>query len=842
MIDKLKSALPYIGTILLFVILSFAYFSPVLKNKTLHQMDNSHAIGMAQEVKAFEEATGKKSQWTNSAFSGMPAYQIKGDASKNLFSYINKTLRLGLPYHTVAILFLYLLGFYVFLLSLRMDWKLSLIGSLAFGFGSYNLIIIIAGHITQAYTVALMAPVVAGIIFTYNRNMWIGALFTTIALGLQIAYNHVQITYYLALLVMILVIGRFVYAIMHKTLKQFAKASGILVIAAFLAVLPNISNLWTTYEYGKYSIRGKSDLKVAEDDKQHSGLDKTYAHSWSLEKPGTFTLMIPNVVGGASASFDSNENSLKEVEKEFKPIIGNFFSQYWGGRPFTQGPVYAGAIVCFLFMLGAFYYKGPDKWWLIAGTIFSIFLAWGRHFPAFTDFMFYYFPLYNKFRTVEMALVIASMTIPALGFMGLKEVIKKPNLIRDENWKFFTAFGLTGGISLLFYLFPNAFFSFSTDQDLSTLLQVKQYLNQQYPDFLKSISGNFDAKVLYNLKVARAALLKGDAIRSFGFILIASGSIWFYATNKLSAKYLIWGLGLLILIDLWSVDKRYLNSDHFTSSRKLKNEFALTPSDKAINAMEKDGERVFTIFRDPFKDANTSYHHQSIGGYHGAKLRRYQDLIDRYMMNDWQTLIGVLQKQGSETELQQELADMPVINMLNTRFVVYNPNANPIINYNNLGNAWFVKEVYPVDAPDGAIDALKYVPLAENAIINVSEFKDLESYKVDSVAGSIKLSAYEPNHLTYDYSIPQDQLAVFSEIYYPKGWNAYIDDKKVDIKRANYILRALMLPAGEHKVEFKFEPTSYKTGQMIALISSILIIWLIVVGAYRMIKSHEEKK
>jgi hypothetical protein len=351
MIDKLKSTFPYLGTILFFVVISFLYFSPVLENKELPQMDDTHAIGMAQEVKVFEQEAGEKSQWTNSMFGGMPAYQIKGDSSRNIFSYVNRTLRLGLPFNTVAILFLYLLGFYIFLLSLKIDKWLSLIGAVAFAFGSYNLIIIIAGHITKAYTIALMGPVIAGILYTYNRNILVGGLFTTLALGLQIAYNHVQITYYLALLVLVLVISRFIYSLIHKTASHFLKASAVLIVAAFLALLPNITNLWTTYEYGKFSIRGKSDLQAKVETKENSGLDKEYALAWSLEPKGTWTLMVPNVVGGASEAIAENPSALEKVESRFKETIAGQ-SQYWGGRPFTSGPTYAGAIICFLFFLG----------------------------------------------------------------------------------------------------------------------------------------------------------------------------------------------------------------------------------------------------------------------------------------------------------------------------------------------------------------------------------------------------------------------------------------------------------------------------------------------------------
>ncbi|MCW3806110.1 YfhO family protein [Plebeiibacterium marinum] len=831
MIDKLKSLLPYIGALVVFMVLSFTYFSPVLENKELPQLDETHAIGMAQEIKTFESETGGKTQWTNSMFGGMPAYQIKGDASKNIFSYFNRFSRFGLPYKTVAILFLYMLGFYVFLLSLKMDKWLSLIGAVAFAFGSYNLIIIIAGHITKAYTIALMAPVVAGVMFAYNRNKWIGGLFTTVALGLQIAYNHVQITYYLAMLVGIIVISKFVYALIEKKVADFGKVTGVLVIAAVLAVLPNITNLWTTYEYGKYSIRGKSDLQVAEGEKVHSGLDKDYALAWSLEPKGTWTLLVPNAVGGASEAIGNNKDALKAVEQQFKEAVAGQ-SQYWGGRVFTSGPVYAGAIICFLFLLGAFYFKGKDKWWLIVATIFSFFLAWGKHFPGFTDFMFYHFPLYNKFRTVEMSMVIASFTIPTLGFLGLKEVLGNPKLVKEESWKFMVAFGLTGGISLLFYLFPAAFFDFISEMELSAILQQKQQYIQQNAAQAAQVGAYFDG-LLHNLKVARIVLLKADAFRSFAFILIASASIWFFVTNKVPKKYLLWGLGLLVIVDLWSVDKRYLNNDHFQSKRKVNQSFELTPSDIAINSKKAEGDRVFTVYKNPFNEVNTSYHHHSIGGFHGAKLRRYQDVIEHYLEKDWQTIIGMLQKQGDSSSVQQKLGEMPVLNMLNGKFIVYNPNAEPIINNNTLGSVWFVEETHPVGSADAAIDAIGYVDLKNKAVVNTEEFPELNNYKVDSVAGNIELVSYAPNKLEYKYQTNQDQVAVFSQIYYPKGWKAYLDGKQIDICRANYILRAVKLPSGSHDLVFKFEPGSYKAGQMLALISSLIVLLLIAFAGYK---------
>ncbi|TAJ11702.1 hypothetical protein DMA11_15740 [Marinilabiliaceae bacterium JC017] len=824
MVEKIKRSLPHLGAILAFVILSFAYFSPVLEGKHLPQMDENHAIGMAKELKDYEKDTGERAMWTNSMFSGMPAYQIKGDASKNVFSHINRVSRLGLPYKTVGILFLYLLGFYVLLLSLRVNHWMSVAGAIAFAFGSYNLIIIIAGHITKAYAIALMGPVIAAIIYAYNQNRWVGGLFTALALGLEIAYNHVQITYYLAILVMVLVIAKLIEAIKEKALPAFAKTSGVLVTAALLALLPNITNLWTTYEYGKISIRGKSELTTPQGEKEHSGLDKDYAFAWSYGQKETFTLMVPNVVGGASEALGNAPETLKDVDSRMKEYVAQQ-SQYWGGRPFTSGPVYAGAIICFLFFLGIFYYKGKERWWLIAGTILSILLAWGKNLGGFNDFMFYYFPMYNKFRTVEMALVIASFTMPVLGFLGLKTIFEKPELIKNNSKWFLIAFVLTGGVSLLLYLAPSVFFNFISDQEASAFAMQ----SQKSSDMAMMMS-----MLEQGLVSARISLLKADALRSFLFIALASGSIWFYATKKLAGKYLLGGLILLILIDLWGVDKRYLNNDNFVGKSKANKEFAMSKADKFIKKDRDKYYRVFSIYRNPFTEVATSYHHKSIGGYHGAKLRRYQDVIDRYLQPNWQTLMGALQQGAAAGQLEEVMEGMPVLNMLNTKYVIYNPNANAIFNPAYMGNAWFVKQIREVVNADEEIAAIGKTDLHRVAVVDKQFAIGIDNYQVDSITGRIELTQYMPDKLMYSTNNTQDQLAVFSDVYYAKGWNAYIDGVSVDHIHVNYILRGLMVPAGEHVVEFRFEPKSFTYGQIIAIISSILLVILLAVfGAWK---------
>jgi hypothetical protein len=578
-------------------------------------MDNTHAIGMAQELVELENETGEKAQWTNSMFGGMPAYQIKADASANLFSYLNRAVRLGLPYHTVAIVFLYLLGFFILMRSMGFSHWLSVIGSVAFAVGSYNFILIIAGHITKAYAIALLAPVIGGIIYTYNKNKWGGALFTAVALGSEIAYNHVQITYYLAILVLILILDRLYRAIANNSFKDFVQRTGLLAIAALLAVLPNITSLWTTFEYGQESMRGQSLLAEETTQKKVSGLDPVYAFAWSYGKAETLTLLIPNFHGGASEPIGQNPDlseglnqriagflsqrgiNYGQQQAQFVNQLGNEIlqqSQYWGSKPFTSGPVYVGAVICFLFVLALFFYQGREKWWLLAGTILSILLAWGNNLEWFNQFIFDHFPLYNKFRTVEMTLVIASFTMPVLALLGLKKVI-------------------------------------------------------------------------------RAHLLKTDAFRSLVFIALASGSLWFFSRNSISTKYLLPGLAILILVDMWGIDKRYLNNDRFVSKRQASQEFTPTTADKIVLEDHSPNYRVFSVYRNPFNEVHTSYFHKSIGGYHGAKLQRYQDVIDWYIQGDLQLLRTMMQQSQPHDAMLKSLERMPVLNMLNTRYVIYNP-------------------------------------------------------------------------------------------------------------------------------------------------------------------------
>jgi len=825
MFDKIKKHSLTLGAVALFIALAFIYFSPVIEGRFLPQMDNTQAIGMARELVTHYEETGEVAQWTNSMFGGMPSFQIKGDASANLFNHLNHVLRLGLPYHTVAILFLYLFGFFLLLRSMGFSHWLSIIGSIAFGFGSYNFIIIIAGHITKAYAIALMAPVIGGILYTYNKNKWDGALFTMVALGTQIAYNHVQITYYLAILVLILGLDKLSRAIASNTTGEFLKRTGLLVAAAVLAILPNTTKLWTTYDYGQESIRGKTSLVEGETTQRESGLDADYAFMWSYGVSETLTLLIPNFKGGASEPIGANEELIGNVDERIRQSLVNH-PKFWGDKPFTKGPVYAGAFICFLFVLGLFIYKGREKWWLLGGTLISFMLAWGHNLEWFNMMMFNHFPLYNKFRTVEMALVIASFTIPFLALLALKEIIENPKLLKDNTNAFLAALGLTGGVALVFYLFPGIL-NFLSPHEVSSL-NAQKLANPAQAAMIDLF--------IQELQEVRATLLQSDAFRSLVFIALGSGSLWFFAMGRLSAKYLLPALLILVLVDLWGVDRRYLNNEHFVPAREGRQLFTPTPADNEILSDKDLHFRVFSIFRNSFNEVHTSYFHSSIGGYHGAKLRRYQDIIDRYLQPNATEMINMLRTTGDINALDEQLSNMPAINMLNTRYIVFHPEMSPFRNPHAMGNAWTVSNIHVVNSYKEEIDAIATENLTETAIVHAEYLDFLQNQTLGLQGGVIELTYHSPEIVKYKANLAEPRLAVFSEIYYPRGWKAFINGNEVPIIRANHVLRALLLPAGESSIEFRFEPASFHYGMIVSGISSILIVLLIIGYAIYKIK------
>ena len=814
-------ALPFLLAVVFFVVLSYIYFSPLLAGKDLPQMDQTHAKGMAQELIDFKEKTGDDSQWTNSMFGGMPAYQITGGTSNSVYVYLHRLLRLGLPYTTVAILFIYMFGFYVLLLTLKFTNLQSILGGIGFGLASYNIIIIAVGHITKTYAIAYMAPVIAGIILTYQGKYLWGGILTMFALGLEIASNHIQVTYYLSLMVILLVITKFVYAIIEKDLKKFMTASMVLALAAVLALLPNITNLSTTFEYGKESIRGPSELTSNKENKS-KGLDRDYAYAWSYGIGETWTLMIPNAVGGVSQPIGfENKDLFKNVDQNYVEYIGKS-SQYFGNQIHTSGPVYIGAIIVFLFILGLFIVDGSIKWWLLASAISGIVLSWGGNVKGLTDFFIDYVPLYDKFRTLSMSLVITSFAAAFMAMLTLKEIIDKPELLKKQRLWLYVSFGITAGICLIFYITPSTFFDFLSARELASFNAQKL----EQPEVANQL-----AIFSSGLENVRIQIFKADALRSFSFILLAALLILAYSyTKAIKKEYLVIGLIALIVFDMWTIDKRYLNEDNFEKKRVVKNEFQKTTADEMILKDSDPNYRVLSFLQSPFQDGYTPYYHKSIGGYHGAKLRRYQEIIERYLGNEIQAIANAAQSDTTGS-INNYMKGMNMINMLNTKYIIYSPTVYEL-NWNSLGHCWFVDDYSIAKNADEELEALGKFNPRKTAIID-QRFKTVidklpapQFFSLDT--GYIELTSYKPNHLMYKSATKADRLAVFSEIYYNKGWNAYVDGFLTEHIRVNYILRGMIVPKGVHTIEFKFEPKTYAVSQKIAMASSILVVLLLL--------------
>ena len=790
-----KQVLPYLAAIAIFVVITMTYFSPLLEGKKLKQSDITQFKGMSKEISDFRDKTGEEALWTNSMFGGMPAYQISVQYKGNVLRYLDQLLQLYLP-QPAGMVFLYMIGFFILLLVLKVDKWLAIAGAIAFAFSSYLFIIFEAGHNSKAHAIGYMAPVIAGIILTYRGRYLIGGIFAAIALSLELFTNHIQITYYLMLVAGIYVITELVISIRQKKMDVFAKATGVLVIASLFAIATNITTLWATYEYGKETIRGKTEL-TTEKSNRTSGLDKDYATGWSYGKMETFTMLIPNFNGGSS------QGALPETSNSYKALRANNIDEnqaskvikalplYWGTQPGVAGPVYIGAIIIFLFIFALFVVEDKYRWWLLAATVLSILLAWGKNFMPFTDFFLHYVPGYNKFRAVSMTLVMAEFCIPLLAILGLQKVfsgeIDKKKLLKYLYY----SLGIAGGICLIFAVAGSAFFDFVSPADE----QYKSY----FPDWLMAA-----------IREDRAAILSSDAFRSLAFIVLAGAAIWAMINQKIKKPIFFSVLILLILVDMWSVNRRYLNNDSFVRKSVAAIPFEPSAADQIIM---KDKDPNFRVFNqsvgNPFADASTSYFHKSLGGYHGAKLRRYQELIDHHLSK----------------------GNMNVYNMLNTKYFIVpdEKGGQPQmqINMQAMGNAWFVNNAHMVNNADEEINALTdFVPY-ETAIYDKRFASQVTGHFIskDSLA-TIVLTDYKPNHLTYKSQTSKEQLAVFSEIYYDKGWNAYIDGKQAPYFRANYVLRAMIVPAGVHTIEFKFEPVVYKTGEKISLASSILLVLL----------------
>lgn len=805
-----------------FLALALAYMSPVLDGKVLSQHDMTQFDGVKEELTEYQEETGESSQWTNSLFSGMPAFHVGPTGAKTtLFREMARVLRFNAGSNNpVIILFTYLFCFYILMLTLRLSPWLSAVGAIAFALSSYNLIILQPGHISKAYAIAFMAPVVAGILLTYRGKYIIGGLIFLLGLGIELYYNHLQITYYLVLLSIIIVATKGVFAVIEKHMRKYLTASAVLLVAAFLALLPNISTLWVNYEISKQSIRGKPELTLNSEN-QTSGLDSDYALSWSYGKAETFSLMIPYMTGGKTGALGENKKAMEKVSPQLAETVGQQ-NQYWGAKASTSGDNYSGAIVVFFFVLGLFIIKGPMRWWIIISSLLSITLAWGNNFPGLSHFFLDHVPLYNKFRTVEMTLVIVCFNIPLLAFLAIDRIIKEPDLILNNKKQLLMAFGLTGGLSLIFFLVPGLF-NFFTDREQQIFNQQLQGANAQYASQFRQFMNELEA--------ARIYIFRHDAFRSFVLISLAFGLTWFFANKKLKLAWFLGGIALLVTVDLWLIDHRYLNKDNFVSKRQHDNILATTPADEYILKDPDKYYRVANLTVSLWQDGTTSYHHKSIGGYHGIKLRRYQDLIDVYLSQELQNIIGVLNAQPSPMQVDSVLAQQQVLNMLNTKYFILNPSSKPLLNRHAMGNAWLVNDFRLVENADEEYLALGSTDLTRVAVVD-KRFEDRVSddLRHDKVSGTVELTDYRPNHLTYKASLDQKSLVVFSDIYYEGGWQATVDGKSVPLLRADYILRALPVDAGEHSIEMSFVFKPFEQGEKISLMGSWLVLLILLGG------------
>ena len=817
--NTFKRLIPDMVAVLVFAVISFAYFFPaVTEGRILSQHDSVAGIGAGQESKEYMEQTGERTRWTNSIFGGMPTYQMSPSyESTDLLKGVENLYHLYLPTY-VWYVFVMLLGFYILLRAFDFKVWMAGLGAIIWAFSSYFFIIIAAGHIWKFITLAYIPPTIAGMVLCYRGKCLTGGLVTAFFVALQIMSNHVQMSYYFLFVMLFMAIGYGVKAFQENALANYFKRTGVLVVAGLLGVCINLSNLYHTYEYSKESMRGKSELVKANAANQtDSGLERDYITQWSYGIGETFSLLVPNVKGGASVPLAANEKAMEKANPMYRSIYSQL-GQYWGEQPGTSGPVYVGAFVMFLFVLALFIVKGPMKWALLAATILSILLSWGKNFMGFTDFFIDYVPMYNKFRAVSSILVIAEFTIPLLAMLGLKEVVTRPQLLQERKKDFLISFALTGGLALLFAVVPTLFFP--------------SYVSTMEMNALRSIPGDQLMPLLANLEEVRKSLFTSDAWRSFFIISIGAGLVWAYGMGKLKQVAMLGALAVLCLVDMWGVNKRYLYDDQFVEKQVQTQGFRQSETDKLILEDEALDYRVLNLASNTFNENNTAYWHKSVGGYHAAKLRRYQEMIEEHISDEMNGLFKAVVDAGGEME-KLNPAEFPVLNMLNTSYFIFplqGGQTAPLHNPFALGNAWFVDEVQYVSNANEEIEAIHGLNPLQKAVVDKKFESSVRSMAADSLA-TIELVAYQPNYLKYEVNSEKGGTVVFSEIYYP-GWQSTIDGEEVAHGRANYILRAMNVPAGKHVIEFKFDPKSLHTTETIAFIALGLLAVLAVVTIY----------
>ena len=821
--NVLKKLLPDVLVVLFFVVIGYAYFFPAdIEGRILFRHDSSAGVGAGQEHSEYHQRTGKITRWTNSLFSGMPTYQMAPSyESANTLNTAINAYHLWLP-ENVWYLFIYLLGFYILLRAFDFRWYLAALGSVIWAFSTYFLIIIAAGHIWKVWALAYLPPMIAGIVLAYRGKFLWGLVVTAIFSAFEVNANHVQMTYYYLFIIFFMILAYFVEAIRERQLMRFLKATAVCAVGGALGILVNLSNLYHTWEYGNESMRGKSELVKPDTGNQtNSGLERDYITQWSYGIGETWTLLVPNAKGGASQPIALNETAMKHADSNYIQLYQQL-GQYWGEQPGTQGPVYVGAFVLMLFILGLFIVKGPMKWALLAATLLSIMLSWGKNFMGLTDFFIDNVPMYAKFRTVASILVIAEFTIPLLAMMALKKIVDEPEILTKKIKQVYASFALTGGFALLFALMPDQFFgNYVSSSELQALSQFPA--DQLHP-------------LLANLTEMRKAMFTSDAWRSFIIILIGTFCLLLFKARKLNAGLLVTLLLALCLIDMWQVNKRYLNDSMFVDKIEREQKQPKTETDETILADKALDYRVLNLASNTFNENETSYYHKSIGGYHAAKLRRYQELIEAYIAPEMQKAFSAIADAGADMTLVAGDTVYPVLNMLNTKYFILPLKSGktiPVENPYTFGNAWFVNDVKFVDNANQELDGLAEIDLRHQAVADAKfreQLKPVAEAETDS-ASIVTITSYEPNQLTYDVKSAKGGVVVFSEIYYP-GWTATVDGEPVELGRVNYVLRALTVKSGQHKVELSFFPKTLDVTETVAYVSLGLLLLLIVMAVF----------
>lgn len=813
-----KKYLPDVVAVVVFAVISLAYFMPAtLDGRILYQHDASAGRGAGQEVLQYREQTGKTSRWTNSTFGGMPTYQTSPSyQSMGVLVAATKAYHLWLPDY-VWYVFAYLLGFYILLRAFDFRHSLAVLGAVVWAFSSYFFIIIAAGHIWKVMALAYLPPMIAGVILAYRGKWASGLILTALFSAFEINANHVQMTYYYLFILLFIVIAYGVQAVRERQMTRFLKATLACIVGAALGICINLSNLYHTWQYGQESMRGKSELvKKNTANQTNSGLERDYITQWSYGIGETWTLLIPNAKGGTSAVPMSANKIVQEKGTPELSYLYQQMGQYWGEQPGTSGPVYVGAFVLMLFILGLFIVKGPMKWALLAATVLSILLSWGKNFMGLTDFFIDYVPMYAKFRTVASILVIAEFTIPLLAMLALKQIVDEPDLLRSKMKYLYVSFGLTAGMALLFALMPGVFFSdfISTDE----MRALSQFPSEQL------------TPILTNLRTVRQAIFAADCWRTFWIIVIGTALLLLFTTKRLKAPYAIAAITLLCLVDMWQVNKRYLNDDMFVESTVRDTPQPLTPTDRQILQDKALDYRVLNLASNTFNENETSYYHKSIGGYHAAKLRRYQELIEAYISPEMQRLMPALVKAGGDMTRVNGDSLYPVLNMLNTKYFILplqNNQTVPLQNPYAFGNAWMIDRISYVDNANAELDALAHIDLKHEAVAD-KRFQSIlgQSQPQGNVAKAV-LTKYAPDQLTYSLETDKGGILVFSEVYYPE-WTATVDGHPVEVGRVNYLLRAIHVKPGRHEVVLSFFPQSVQRTELVAYIAYALLVFLTI--------------